>query len=360
MDNFIKIGILTFHYTNCNYGGILQTFSIYKLVESLGYDSYIVNYPPKVNSFRKKMAARIEALFGFEFEKFRRIHIPRILPETASKEDLKKLNETLDGFIVGSDQVWRYRSDSEVMFTYYLNFVNDDKLKIAYAASFGVDHWDADEQTSNHVKKLVQRFHAISVREKSGLKICREKFDVESINLLDPTLVLDKKYFHELADKKPLKSQNSGFIAYMLLDDVKQIESYFKDYAKGKKLQFFRIKGKNIYPKKNFYLFKSVSKWLSYIKYADLVVTDSFHCTVFSIIFRKKFVCIPNKHRGVTRLENLLKLIHLENRLIFDLKKFNEKLLDEEIDYQNVELLLSEEKNKSISFLKNSLKLVKT
>ena len=351
----MKIGILTFHYTNCNYGGILQTFSIYKLIESLGYDSYIVNYPPKVNTLRKKMAARIEAFLGFEFEKFRREHISRILHETTEKEDLEKLNELLDGFIVGSDQVWRYRSDSEVMFTYFLNFVNDDKLKIAYAASFGVDFWEAGEQTTNQVKKLVQRFHAVSVREESGIKICKEKFGIESINLLDPTFVLDKKYFHELADKKPLKKQKLGFIAYMLLDDAKQTEQYFKDYAKRQKLNFIRIKGKNIYPKKNFYLFKSVSKWLSYIKKAELVVTDSFHCTVFSILFRKKFICIANKHRGVTRLENLLKLIHLENRLIFDISGLNESLLEAGIDYQNVENLLSEEKNKSISFLKNAL-----
>lgn len=351
----MKIGILTFHYTNCNYGGILQTFSIYKLIESLGYDSYIVNYPPKVNTLRKKMAARIEAFLGFEFEKFRRKHISRILPETTGKEDLEKLNETLDGFIVGSDQVWRYRSDSEVMFTYFLNFVNDDKLKIAYAASFGVDFWEAGEQTTNQVKELVQRFHAVSVREESGIKICKEKFDVECINLLDPTLVLDKKYFYELAGKKPVKKQKRGFIAYMLLDDAKQTEQYFKKYAKRQKLNFIRIKGKNIYPKKNFYLFKSVSKWLSYIKQAELVVTDSFHCTVFSLIFRKKFVCIANKHRGITRLENLLKLINLENRLVFNLSGLNESLLEAGIDYQNVESLLLEEKNKSISFLKNAL-----
>lgn len=351
----MKIGILTFHYTNCNYGGILQTYSIYKLIESLGYNSYIINYPPKVNKFRKKIAAKIQALLGFQFEKFRRNYIPRIIPKTANKNDLEKLNEKLDGFIVGSDQVWRYRIDKDVLYTYFLNFVADDKLKIAYAASFGIDFWNADEETTKHVKKLMQRFNAVSVREESGIKICREKFGIESINLLDPTLVLEKKYFHELADKKSLSHIKSGFMAYMLLDDIKYNELYFKNYAKRKNLKFIRIKGINIYPKKNFYLFKSVNKWLSYIKSSEIVITDSFHCTVFSIIFRKKFVCLANKHRGVTRLENLLKLLHLENRLIFNIKQLNEKILDADINYDKVEQILSAEKNKSINFLKIAL-----
>jgi transposase len=107
-------------------------------------------------------------------------------------------------------------------------------------------------------------------------------------------------------------------------------------------------------------LWKSVSSWLSNIKHAEVVITDSFHCTVFSILFKKKFICIANKRRGVTRLENLLKLIQLENRLIFDFNQLDENLLGVDIDYQKVERFLSEEKNKSINFLKNSLKLVKT
>jgi len=350
----MKIGILTFHHSNYNYGAVLQTFSIYKLIETLGYDSYIINYTPSVYTVRKKTAALIVAMLGFEFEKFRRHNIPRILHKTETADELKKLNEILDGFVVGSDQVWRYRSDMNSLYKYFFDFVDDKKTKIAYGASFGVDYWDADKETTKNVKILIKRFNSISVREESGVKICKDIFGVESVNVLDPTLLLDKKYFHELADKqtKPTKPK---YLAYMFLDDNKQNELFFRKIASSNDLKFVGINGKKVVSKKNFFLFKSVNRWLSYVKNAEIVITDSFHCTVFSIIFRKKFICIANQHRGVTRLENLLKRLNLESRFCSDINKFEEKKIVSEIDYEKVEQILAKEKMKSINFLKNSL-----
>jgi hypothetical protein len=169
----MKIGILTFHHSNYNYGAVLQAFSIYKLIESLGYESYIINYVPEPPTFRKKFAAFIVAILGLEFRKFRKKNIQRILPKTNEFNELKKLNELLDGFVVGSDQVWRYRKDVQSMFRYYLDFVDENKTKIAYAASFGVDHWEADEKITADVKKLIHRFQAVSVREETGVEICK-------------------------------------------------------------------------------------------------------------------------------------------------------------------------------------------
>jgi exopolysaccharide biosynthesis predicted pyruvyltransferase EpsI len=223
-----------------------------------------------------------------------------------------------------------------------------------------VDHWEAGEKITADVKKLIHRFQAVSVREESGVEICRNVFGVETIHVLDPTLLLNPKFFHELADKKPAPKAHEPKLVYMLLDDSAEKENFFKTIAKKHRLKFVRINGKKLVSKKGFFLWKSVSSWLSNIKHAEVVITDSFHCTVFSILFKKKFICIANKRRGVTRLENLLKLIQLENRLIFDFNQLDENLLGVDIDYQKVERFLSEEKNKSINFLKNSLKLVKT
>lgn len=355
----MKIGILTFHHSNYNYGAVLQAFSIYKLIESLGYESYIINYVPEPATFRKKFAAQIIALLGLKFRKFRKQNIKRILPKTNKPDELKKLNELLDGFVVGSDQVWRYRKDVQSMFHYYLDFVDENKTKIAYAASFGVDHWEADEKITTNVKKLVQRFQVISVREKSGVEICRNVFGVEAIHVLDPTLLLNPKFFHELADNKPAAKAHNPKLVYMLLDDSAEKENFFKALAKKHRLKFVRINGKKLFSKKGFFLWKSVNSWLCNIKHSELVVTDSFHCTVFSILFKKKFICIANKHRGITRIENLLKLIHLENRLVFEFKQLDENLFTSNLDFQKVELLLSEEKKKSINFLKNSLEQIK-
>ncbi len=354
----MKIGILTFHHSNYNYGAVLQTFSIYKLIETLGYESYIINYTPSVYSVRKKTAASIVAMLGFEFEKFRRRSIPRILHKTETADELKRLNEILDGFVVGSDQVWRYRTDTNSLYKYYLNFVDDEKVKIAYGASFGLNYWDADKETTLNVKKLVKRFDAISVREESGVKICKDIFGVESVNVLDPTLLLDKKYFHELADTQT-KQTKQKYLAYMLLDDSKQNELFFREIASNNKFKFIGINGKKIWSKKNFFFFKSVNKWLNYIKHSEIVITDSFHCTVFSIIFRKKFICLANPHRGVTRLENLLKLLKLETHFCLGINQFEATKMMVEINYNEVEEILNKEKIVSINFLKNSLSLIK-
>lgn len=354
----MKIGILTFHYSNYNYGAVLQAFSIYRLIESLGFEPYIINYSPEPPTFRKKIAAAIIATLGFEFRKFRKKNIRRILPRTNGFNELKKLNDLLDGFVVGSDQVWRFRKDVQSMFRYYLDFADDDKVKIAYAASFGVDHWEANEEVTRKIKNLIDRFQSVSVREESGIEICKDIFGIDTVNVLDPTLLLDPKYFHELADKKTTPRLKTGKLAYMMLDDTVEKESFFKKTAQKHQMKFVRINGKKLVSKKGFFIFKSVNNWLNNIKNSEVVITDSFHCTVFSIIFRKKFVCLANKHRGITRLENLLKLIHLENQLIFDLNQLNENLLKVDIDYQKVEGILSGEKNKSINFLKNSLEKV--
>lgn len=354
----MKIGILTFHHSNYNYGAVLQAFSIYKLIESLGYESYIINYVPEPSTFRKKFAAFIVAILGLEFRKFRKKNIQRILPKTNEFNELKKLNELLDGFVVGSDQVWRYRKDEQSMFRYFLDFADENKPKIAYAASFGVDHWEADERITQKIKNLIDRFQAISVREETGVEICRNIFGVETIHVLDPTLLLNPIFFHELADKKPVAKTDKGKLVYMLLDDSAEKEHFFKNIAKKNRLKFTRINGKKLVPKKGFFLFRSVNSWLCNIKHAEVVITDSFHCTVFSILFRKKFVCLANKHRGITRLENLLKLIHLENRLISSLSQFDTNLMENEINYQQIEKVLVKEKNKSINFLKSSVEMV--
>jgi len=351
----MKIGILTLHHSNYNYGAVLQTYSIYKIIENLGNESFIINYTPEVYTLRKKLAAKIVALLGFKFERFRRQYIPRILHKTQNNEDLRKLNDILDGFVVGSDQVWRYREDTSAFYKYFFDFVNDDKLKIAYAASFGLHYWEADKKVTKNVQKLITRFNAISVREKSGVEICRQQFGVDCVALLDPTLLLEKKYFHEIADKSSSKLPNKKYLAYMLLDSSKDQELIFRKVAYKNQLKFIQVGGKKIYSQKGFFLFKSVNRWLKYLKHAEIIITDSFHCTVFSIIFKKQFISIANPHRGINRLENLLDLLGLKSQLVQDINNINKSVIDSEINYEKVEQILTKERAMSINFLKKSL-----
>lgn len=351
----MKVGILTFHHSNYNYGAVLQTYAIYHLIRSLGHETYIINYIPVAKGFRKKLAAVIVALLGFNFRKFRKKHIPGILHKTNNYRELKQLNNMLDAFVVGSDQVWRPRPDTDSMYHYFLDFADDQKHTLAYAASFGVDYWDAPDSVTEKIRTLISRFDAVSVREQSGVTICKNIFNVDSTTTLDPTLVLDKTFFERIIEQKPTKKIKHKTMVYMMLDDSKSNEVFFKKYAQKLHMKFERINGKRIVSKKGFFYYKSVGNWLYNIKQAEVVVTDSFHCTVFSILFQKKFLCVANPYRGTTRLENLLKLLQLEAKLIYRKEEAKMEQLLENIKYQKVHQLLEQEKKLSLKFLKKNL-----
>jgi hypothetical protein len=351
-----KVGILTFHYPYNNYGAVLQTYSIYKLIELLGYSPHIINFVPRNPSIKWKILFKLRTVLGFQFDVFRKRYIPNILKETKTEDDLKSLNKQLDCFVVGSDQVWRYRDNHAHLCNYYLDFVQDNKPKVAYAASFGIDCWPGSDSVTQKIQELLKRFHAISVREEAGVDICRAIMGIDGTRVLDPTLVLDRKYFHVLAEgTRNNKTNHNRYLAYMLLDDSPQYQTFFKQLASKHHLDFRQIKGKMLSAKKDLCIFNSTAKWLSYLKYADVVVTDSFHCVVFSIVFRKQFICMSNAKRGVSRLRSMLGLLGLEARFVTSLSQITEVLLTKTIPYDDVEYILDREKQTSLAFLENSL-----
>lgn len=351
-----KVGILTFHYSNNNFGAVLQTYSIYNLIHSLGYEPYIINFKPEKKDFKAKLLETIQALTGYQFESFRKKYLPNILERMDNGSDLNILNNKLDVFVVGSDQVWRYRNDHESLKKYFFDFVDNDKPKIAVAASFGLEEWTAPNSITEGLKVLAQRFKAVSVREKSGIEICKKHFDVPSVKSLDPTMLLDQQHFQDLADKSNLKLNSKNYLAYMLLDASAETEDYLKGIASKNTLDFIKIKGKKLVAKPDIWLFNSIPNWLEYLRKSDFIVTDSFHCVVFSLIFRKKFICIANENRGVTRLKNLLGLIGHKDRFFTSLDKQKiEKKFTEPIDFDAVWKILDVEKKYSIEFLRANL-----
>lgn len=351
-----KVGILTFHYSNNNFGAVLQTYSIYNLIKSFGLEPNIINFKPEKKDFKAKLLDTIQALTGFQFESFRKKYIPNILERMNNRSDLNILNHKIDIFVVGSDQVWRYRNDHESLKKYFFDFVDNDKPKIAVSASFGLEEWSAPKSITEDLKALAQRFTAVSVREESGIAICEKYFEVPSVKSLDPTMLLDQQHFHDLADKSELKLEDKKYLAYMLLDASAETENYLKSVASKNDLEFIKIKGTKLVTKPDIWLFNSIPNWLEYLRKSDFIVTDSFHCVVFSLIFRKKFICIANETRGVTRLKNLLGLIGLKDRFFTSLDKHGiENKVSESIDFDAVWKILDVEKKDSIQFLRSNL-----
>lgn len=351
----MKVGILTFQWaSNRNFGASLQSYACMKLLQNVfGKENVeIINY----NQLKLSLLGKIK--FFFEGKGFREYNkkFLNLGDEITSYDELKKTNEKYDIFSVGSDQVWRGKWRNDDYSVYFLEFVKKNKIKMSYAASFGVETWDGTERVTEKVKPLIRMFDYISVREKSGIDICKNTFGLQAEWVLDPTLMLSKEEYMPIVNSwRDTSHLKHKYIAHMLLDDNKELKEFSKKISDklGAKINY--IKGKTYYILgKEITIFNKVSQWLTYLKDSELVITDSFHCTVFSLIFNKKFLVIANKERGMARLESLLSLIGLEERFITNLDKVDiDNLLEKEIDYLEVYKKLENMRNESINFLQN-------
>lgn len=382
-----KVGILTYsQLENLNFGAIIQSFATYHTLEKLGYTPFIIDWTIKkrIRKYEiKKDPNKSIIRFIFQHVKRflnyrlyllnRRVAIKRglrvfedfsntYLPNKTRKvtlDNINSLNNDLNYFIVGSDQVWRYNYCPDIK-TFFLNFVNDSNSKIAYAASFGLDQWsEAPEEVTTQVKSLAKRFNHISVREKSGVDICKNVFDVEATHVLDPTMLISADEYLEIFkfDTINNKFQNSEFFSYFFLGSHND-KAFVSDCQSKLGLQPVNLHGsatKLAYIK--FPNFNSVPDWLNIIRNSKFVVTDSFHCTVFSILFNRNFAVLLDEKRGNSRLQSLLTEFGLESRMFASKDEFlSSKVLNIDVDYSNVNKILKNRREFSLSFLINSLK----
>lgn len=351
-----KIGVLTFHYPeNRNFGAALQSYAIVKMYEKLNYEAELIDFKPFDLSIKGKI------LFFLEGKNFKKYVKKFLKISSINVEKSKEINEYFDIFSVGSDQVWRPIWWQEKIGNYFFEFVENKKIKIAYAASFGVDFWEGNTEVTEKIKSLIKKFNYISVREESGVEICREIFQIDNVEcVLDPTLMINKEdYEIILDDYRSKKHLRKKYIAHMLLDDTEELKNGSKEISKYLDSEIKYIKGKtfNLFGR-SITFYNKVSQWLTYLKDAELVITDSFHCTVFSIIFHKKFVVVANPNRGIARLETLLKKIGLEKRFFTNINDILKSgILNKEIDYSNVDKNLKKYKDQSALFLKKALEV---
>lgn len=353
-----RIGVLTFQYPeNRNFGASLQSYACLKLMKYFSKDVKLINYYKE--SFNYTLKGKV--VLNLESKNFREYvkKFLNLMPKIEKDSNLEFLNREFDIFIVGSDQVWRSRYLSGKTLHYFFDFVESDKKKIAYAASFGVDVWEGDKQLTEKVSPLIKRFNYISVREESGIDICKNTFGINNaVCVLDPTLMIDKKEYQSILDDWKDKSHlKKKYIAHMLLDDTKQLKEGSKKIANYLDAKINYIKGRtiNIFGK-SLTLYNKVSQWLTYLKDAELVITDSFHCTVFSIIFHKKFVVVANPERGIARLETLLGKLGLQDRFFTNIDDvLKSGILDKEIDYEEVDKKLEVHRKYSMEFLRKAL-----
>ncbi len=347
LDSSLKYtAIMNFWWAN-NYGAICTAYAIQEVVKLLGYETKTINYIPSwfyECCFRNGIS-----------QKFAQKHL-NLTSLCHTKSELKDLNKEVSTFIVGSDQVWRYGVEQlrfwEKFKNYdnlcFLSFANHDKKKISYAASFACEKYEGDYRNTLMVKWYLNRFQNISVREKDGVDICRNTFDVNAEHVLDPVFILPKENWEKIIDKSSVKAlPEDGYICYYILDKIVDKNSIVKVLKSKFSKEIIDIS-------KNFN--ESVEDWLFYIKNCDLFIADSFHGCCFAIIFNKPFICLKNSTRGASRFDSLFNLLGLQNRVLMSDEKIETRDdLFESIDYSKVNNILEEEKEKSINWLKNAL-----
>ena len=259
-----------------------------------------------------------------------------------------------DAYVVGSDQVWRPSYNN--IYHSFLSFTRDWKVKrVAYAASFGVDSWEFSPKEEGVCKQLAQNFDAISVREITGKQLCEKYLQQPALHVLDPTMLLTQEDYNLLIDNY-CTHPSEGNLFFHVLDKTGDFTQLLSSIASDLRLTPFAVNQeeheddvekpieKRIQP--------PIEQWLRSFKDAEFVVTDSFHATVFSILFNKQFVVYANKGRGVARLQSLLSMFGIENRVVSNHKDWD-LLREKNIDYSLVNEKIEKWRSESNNFINN-------
>lgn len=340
----MKIGILTLP-LNVNYGGILQAYALQTILEKMGHSVVVFNkkQPESIKS-------KIKRCFGIN--RYRKDIQDFIIKKINNCwiEDFSNLNnEDFDAIVVGSDQVWRREYFSVISDNFanaFLEFAQKWNIKrVSYAPSFGVEKWSESKKLTNKIKLLLKDFNAISVREQSGISICKEIFGIESLLVLDPTMLISISKYKSLIKK----SAKSGILNY-ILDNTEFKEEFLNKLQNQLDLDTFSNKPIS----KNTFRDYSVENWISGFNDASLVITDSFHACVFSILFHTPFYVFTNDTRGISRINTLLSTFGLTYLLIDETATDNISI--PHIDWENVDRILIDKREQGLNFLYNGLK----
>lgn len=360
----MKIGILTFHCAH-NYGAVLQTYALQEKLKELGQDVYIIDYRPdylidpykifniKKLSFKnpsKSIKYILITCLTFRRRILRHVAFNRFITNRLklSKKKLKAIPPIFDTYIFGSDQIWNTKITNgfdKIFFGYFET--KNDVRKIVYAASMRESELDANE--NDYIKNALNNFHEISLRENNLIHLIQPLTNKTIKNVLDPTLIINRSLWDKIAVKPKLRKR------YVLVYQVsinsqtlrianeiaKQIDGVVIQLSAWLSLKQFNIQQQCASPE----------EFIGWIKYAECIVTTSFHGTAFSIIFNRPFYTIKLNNSLDSRSESLLKKLELENRLISP----ESQVQITNIDYNVANKYLEDLKNYSVDYLYNSI-----
>lgn len=347
-------GIATLWFS-CNYGAILTTYALYRLLEKMGKRPVLLdyaalcNYPPFI---KEDNISR----------RFMRKHRISYTEPLKNDGDYDALNNSLDTFIIGSDQVWRWRYTACYGLVYFLDYVRGDKRKVAFASSFGIE---AEERPAESVKRAsccLQAFDAVSIREKSGVDILREHYGIEGEWVLDPVFLCRMEDYDTLC--ACTEQQEAPYVLSYVLEPDDAIRHHIAAISGERGAQAINM----VDAQRDFeemqrrfgtgQIARDVSpeQWVQNIRHCDFFITDSFHGVCYALMFNRPFLCVSPPTRGRARFDSLLGLVGLQRCMLspdYTEEEWNAAVAP--IDWAQVNGILQREREKARTWLENAL-----
>ena len=381
----MKIGIITFWQSNDNYGQVLQCFALQQQLIKLGHKPFLIKYVPLQKIIRTSIAGKLWKIVQIypiflrlrkmqkakqakafalknrqrRFDEFRENHIVTNGAIYHGLSDIQNNPPEADCYLCGSDQVWSMLLDNDENQAFYLNFGDKDTKRIAYAASFGRDVYPMELNGKLH--DMLAKFNAVSVREKTGINICK-KVGIQAVDVLDPTLLLSVKEYVRIIETPSVRGKYFYTYSLNITSEKDLCWKALLDYANLRGFKSVSTTSSGYFVGKEIcsnteYVYATIPQWLGYIQNAEFVATTSFHGVVFCLIMHTNFIYFPLKgthSRGNSRVVSLLDYLGLHEK-IFDGNMTIKQCIERPIDWNKVRAKLNIRKNDSINFLENCL-----
>lgn len=358
-----------------NHGASLQAYGLLKYLKNSGHEAEIIDYKPDYLSnhynlwsvsnprweknfatkylyLTLKLPSRLrERARKRAFDKFKDDYLRITENRYESNEELKNKPPYADAYICGSDQIWNCLHKNGKDPAFYLDFVPDKKIKASYAASFATDTISSEYQPV--VKQRVEKLDAVGVREKSGVEILN-KLNIQKANhVVDPVFLLDKNDWNAMCKKE----FQEKYILIYDFDNSSLIKKIALEIAKAKGYKIYTIySGKLKYADKYFTL-DGPETFVSLVRDAQFVISNSFHAAVFSVLYEKMFVIVNRNEAINTRMRDLLDDLQLKDRLVDE--KYNLEKVLSVIDYKESNAILHEKIRFSKKYLQDVLAIQK-
>ena len=375
----MKIAIITLPLI-ANYGGILQNYALQTVLKRMGHTVETIVLPLELQQpwWRKPLAYSKRSVDKYVlrrrktpvfYEQWYNRTLPALICDmqsfVATHILTRKVNcfsdikeGEYDAFVVGSDQIWRPAYFYRPITNAYLDFAKDWKntKRVAYAASFGTDRWEYSDLQTRQCTALAALFDGISVREEAAVRLCREHLHCEAVHVLDPTMLLAAEDYVALLKDKKLEAPRGELLTYVL-DETPEKARIIEKVANHYQYTIYRANSRfedwtaPLTERKQ----PPVEQWLKDFQDAKFVITDSFHATVFSILFGKPFIVIGNKARGLSRIDSLLKMFGLEEHVVSSLTGLDVSR-DYSLDTGRVQEVLQARRQTAMEFLRASLR----